>query len=332
MKDTQPTTVGKPSSSKGRVRLFAVLGLILILALGILGGYGSGVIQRLNYEKTVIAGQLDDQYRRGVEALESGYYERAQEHFNFVYANEPGYPGLQESMVELARRISISPTPTLTLTPTITPTPDLREVEAIFSSATQALNAGDWTGAIASLDSLRRRDPAYRAIEIDGMYYIALRNRGVANILPPSCQDTNLEAGIYDLTLAERFGPLDSYADALRSNARRYLSAASYWELDWNSAQLLFGQVAASVPNMMDPTCLTAQERYRIASLEYAEQLSAAGQYCDSIAFYDQGLLISSAQNEPYFAVREQVYILCYGTPVPPTPIPTATLSETPTP
>ena len=55
------------------------------------------------------------------------------------------------------------------------------------------------------LDTLRRKDPAFHTVEVDGMYYFALRNLGVDLI-----QAGNLEGGIYELTLAERFAPLET--------------------------------------------------------------------------------------------------------------------------
>ncbi len=48
------------------------------------------------------------------------------------------------------------------------------------------------------------------------MYYFALRNYGHDLIT----KQGNLEGGIYYLTLAERFGPLDNTAIGLREGAR----------------------------------------------------------------------------------------------------------------
>jgi predicted Zn-dependent protease len=228
--------------------------------------------------------------------------------------------------------MSVSPTPTITMTPTVTPTADTREVEAIYASAVQALNASDWNGALAALDSLRRNDPAFHAVEVDGMYYIALRNRGIGEIRAYECTDINLEAGIYDLTLAERFGPLDSYADGLRTSARLYLTAASFWELDWYNAHVYFGQVAAAFPSMMDSSCMMASERYRYATIEYAKKLQNDGDYCNASAMFEDAFLTYNIDNEQYYPTATDVYYRCYGTPVPPTATPTPTLpgGETP--
>ena len=79
-----------------------------------------------------------------------------------------------------------------------------------------------------NLIPLRKDDITYHAAEVDGMYYMALRNRGVCKIYPQSYEpnascatlNINLEGGIYDLTQAEQFGPLDATASALRTWAR----------------------------------------------------------------------------------------------------------------
>ena len=68
------------------------------------------------------------------------------------------------------------------------------------------------------------------------MYYFALRNYGV-NLIQ---NQGDLEGGIYQLTLAERFAPIDSTAAALRDGARAYIQAASYFGINWASAVEFF--------------------------------------------------------------------------------------------
>jgi tetratricopeptide (TPR) repeat protein len=330
VKDTQPNPVEKPS--RGRARLISILGLILLAAIGIFSGVTMGKGVRLDAESTVVARQVAEQFQLGVEKMEAGRYELARQHFDFVLQNAPDYPGIQDMITELVRRMSVSPTPTVTMTPTVSPTPDLREAEAIYASAVQAMNAGDWSGALTYLDSLRRKDAAYRTVDVDGMYYVALRNRGVGEIRAYECIDINLEAGIYDLTLAERFGPLDSYSDGLRTSARIYLTAASFWEVDWYNAHVYFAQVAAAFPSMMDSSCMLASERYRYATIQYAIQLEVAGDYCNASAKYEEAFLNYSADNEQYYATATDVYYRCYGMPVTDTATPAFTPSETPSP
>jgi tetratricopeptide (TPR) repeat protein len=331
MTDTTPTPAVQ--SPKPLSRWIPILGFVVLVALGIFAGVGSGVVQRKHAEATVVTRQLDEQFQLGVEAMNNGQYEVAFQHFQFVAQHDQAYSGLQEALTQLAVWMSMSPTPSPTLTPTITPTPDLRGAEAVFNQAKQYVAAQDWTNALNTLDALRKTDPTYKTVEVDGMYYIALRSRGMAKIFPASCRDTNLEGGIYDLTLAERFGPLDGDASSARNFARYYMAGAAFWEVDWVKAQYYFAQTMLGYPNLMDSSCKMAQDRWREATIEYAKQLLGGGQYCDAQAQFDAAFTVYSNDNAQYFATATAVYFKCH--PVPPTPVPSVTPTpggETPTP
>lgn len=82
----------------------------------------------------------------------------------------------------------------------------------------------EWGQAVEAIQRLRDKNVNYRSVDVDGMYYIALRFLGIENV-----SRGQLEVGIYNLTLAERFAPLDVEAQNYRNWARMYLSAASFW-------------------------------------------------------------------------------------------------------
>lgn len=341
-RDTQPRPQGKRFPS-----WLAALLVVLLLLLGALAGYGSGMGQRYDAEKTQVAGLLQEQFDLGIQKMNAGQYELAKQHFELIIRSDPNFPGVMEAYTDLLLRMQVSPTPTITSTPTVSPTPDLRDAEAIYAAVRAALLSRNWNDALANLDSLRKTAPAYRTAEVDGMYYLALRMRGFEKIVPPSqlCGDVNLEGGIYDFTLAERFGALDSYAVSLRTYARLYIIGASYWDQDWVKAQDFFSQVMAGYPALRDASCMTATERYRFATIKYAEKLLAAGDYCGAQKQFDLAFLIDNPRNEGFFPTATEVGNLCSaggegggggenppeGTPVL-TPTPTPTASETPTP
>jgi tetratricopeptide (TPR) repeat protein len=301
-------------------RWIPILGFIILIVLGISAGIGSGVIQRNHAEATVVTRQVDEQFRLGIEAMNTGQYEVAFQHFDFVARHDQKYTGLEEALTQLALWMSMSPTPSPTLTPTITPTPDLRGAEAIYNQAKEYISAKDWTNALNSLDALRKTDPAYRAVNVDGMYYIALRSRGWAKLFPQNCVDTNLEGGIYDLTLAERFGPLDGEANGARTFARYYLAGSAFWEVNWVKAQNYFAQSMLGYPNMMDSSCKTAQDHWREATIEYAKQLLAEGKECEAAEQFSAAFNIYSNDNLQYYATATAVYYVC--NPVRPTAVP----------
>jgi hypothetical protein len=153
------------------------------------------------------------------------------------------------------------------------------------------------------LDTLRAKDSTFHMVEVDGMYYFSLRNLGVDLI-----KAGNLEGGIYELALAERFGPLDNIAHVLRDNARFYITAASFWELDWKIAAEYFYQLNGS--GIWDGT-MTATERYRIAAMSYGDQLYAEEKFCEAYEQYQSAQ--TAGQLDADTAGRmNQAYLGCY--------------------
>ena len=324
IEETQPINIKKKSSKK---RFWiTLLGFLIIVALGVFGGYNSGIKVRTDAEGTMVSGKLEEQFQLGAVALAEGRYDHARQHFEYIVQNDPNYPGATEGMAKAILGMSFTATPVPTNTPTLTPTPDMRGVEAIFSNAEQLINAGDWATAHTTLDQLRKEDPNYRTAEVDGMYYFALRYNGADKIAKLG----DLEGGIYFLTLAERFGPLDSTANNLRENARLYIIAASFWEINWEQAVNYFGQLATYAPNVWDNTSnLTAGERYRIALMRYGDQLFNQGDNCHAYTQYSNALAYG-ALDEVAERNSRHAYEICY--PATATPEATASIiADTPT-
>jgi hypothetical protein len=208
--------------------------------------------------------------------------------------------------------------------PTLTSTPDFSGAESAYQRAQQLIQAQDWSNALAALDSIRKLDPTYKTAQVDGMYYFALRNQGYTLITKVG----NLEGGIYYLTLAERFGPLDNTAVQLRDGARMYITGASFWELDWKQAYDYFSQVDGS---LWDGT-MTGTQRYQFAAMRYGDDLFSQNSYCKADEMYQTasglGKLDQTASKNAYQAHQQ-----CYPpTEVPPTAAPAATAPPVATP
>lgn len=319
----------------------AALVVVLVLVIGALAGYGSGMGQRYDAQSTKVAGQLQEQLDLGIQKMNAGQYDLARQHFEFIIQHDPDFPGVMEAYTELLLRMQISPTPEASVTPALTSTPDLRGAEAIYESARTALLNRDWDAALEDLDNLRKTAPDYKTAEVDGLYYLTLRMRGVYKIIlteGETCQDINLEGGIYDMTRAERFGTLDALAQSLRTYARLYLIGASYWDQDWIKAQDFFAQVLAGYPDLMDSSCMTATERWRFATIKYAEQLLAAGDTCGAEEQFNLAFTVPSQKNEAYYPTATEASIQCDGGGEEggggggEEPTPEGTLTETPTP
>ncbi len=326
--DTQPL---KPIKKAPRWRsiLISIFGVMILLFLAGLGGYGSGIKVRTDTESQVISSQLTEQFKFALVDEQFGRYDTAKQRLEFIIQNNPTFPGVQNELAKVLVQMAI---PTATPTPVPTSTPDLRGEQSLFATAQQLIAAGDWANALTELDQLRKQDRNYNTSQVDGMYYFALRNYGVKMIQ----QQGNLEGGIYELTLAERFAPLDRDANGLRDGARAYIQAASFFGIDWHLSVTYWSQVASGWPSLWDGT-MTAAQRYQISLMRYGDQLVKQGQYCDA---YQQYQTAQSIGNLDDVAAKgaNQAYQQCYPpTELPPTEaatsvvVPTSGSTEVPT-
>jgi len=324
---TQPSTPLKPKK-RGRAFLVNSLILIIVITVASVAGYQSAIGVRKDYEKSVLAVQLTEQFQFADQDLQAGRYEIARQRLEFILSKDSTFPGAQEKLTEVLVQINLqqgiqSPTPV----PSLTTTPDFSGAEEAFAYASQLIDVQDWPGALGALDQLRKLDSTYNQSQVDGMYYFAFRNYGVALI-----NQGNLEGGIYQLTLAERFGPLDRDATSLREGARVYIIGASFWELDWEQAVFYFTQ-ARTWGNLRDGT-MTATQRFWYASMRYGDELFAKGKLCagdEALAQYNNALTIAALDKTANSNYKNTLEICNPATPtIDLTPSVTPTLGSVP--
>ncbi len=317
--DPAPKKAKKPRKRRWLLILGGIFAVLALAAVGGFFGYQQAISERVKKEsdqRTLVA---TTHFQMGLEALQEGKYGRARDQFEYVIALDPSFPGASDKLTEVMLAMATVATPTTAPTPTIyiSPTPDTRTEDQLYTEAQQLMRAQDWDNAILTLDALRTANLEYHPLDVDGMYYIALRNRGINKITI----EGNLEGGIYDLSVAETFAPIDKQADSYRTWARYYLTASSFWDVDWAKVVDYFGQIYQALPNLRDGSNYTAVERFRIASRKYGDQLAAAGDYCAARDQYKNSLSIS---DDPSLApTATAIKLLCQ----PPTPKP----SKTPT-
>ena len=284
-----------PRTSQGpSLKLIGVLGVLalaLIAAVSAIGGYRNGIHMRTKAEATQVYTLVQEQYELGVQNLANKEYDLAQQRLEYVVQHNPNYPGLTDKLAEVIMQLNITATPIPQAQPSTTPTPDMRGVQDMLAQAQTALQNKDWDTVVNTALSIRKSDINFQPVQVDDLLYEALRNRGRDRIL-----NGDLEGGIYDLTLAERFGPLDAEAKGLLNWSRLYITGASFWELDWGQAVYYFGQVAPALPNLRDGSGLTATERYRTALIGYGGYLGDHKQYCDAMKQYE--IAISMGTND----------------------------------
>src|SRR3972149_4795069 len=225
--DDNPAGATQPSSVAKTRRLWRVLRwfVLLIVAAVVIAaplGYRAGQDQRRAVLASTQARAADEQFQRGVEDLAAGRYELARQRFEYVIRLDPAYPNAAQRLADALVGLD---EPLTTPVPQASPTPNLAPVEDLFTQSLAAHLNGDWDLVIDTLLALRAKDATYRAVEVDGMLFSALRNRGLKHIKSEGL----LEEGLYDLSLAEAFAPLDNEAEEYRGWARLYLLATSFF-------------------------------------------------------------------------------------------------------
>ncbi|MGB2895164.1 MAG: hypothetical protein WBB65_03235 [Anaerolineales bacterium] len=313
--ETQPVKTVSAARKRPISRLWflGIPGLIfVVLAIATAAGYRSGMSAREISQAETMASAAQQQMDQGIEDLLAGNFELAIQRFEYVLTLDPYFPGAAEFLGQALTALD-QPTPTArpiaSLTPT--PTPDFSSYEGMFSSAQDAFSREDWTTTIDILIRLRGEDPGYRLEEANRLLASSLRNRGMDHLF-----SNRLEQGIFNLTLAERFGPLDSQAASWRQSAAFFIFANSYFGLDWSLSSDYFGQVCQA-------NIWGGCTKYGLSAKEYASAL-AEEDYCLSSYYFEQAFAyVNPGGVEP---TATQVAILC-ATATAPTP----TLTATPT-
>ncbi len=330
VENTAPTPAAPQKAKRWPIILGGILVVLLLAALGAYQGYRAVISDRAQAYHDQSTQLATEQFMLGVQEQNQGHYELAKRHFEYVIQIDPNFPEVKDHLAQVMLAAALARTPTITpevILPTatiaFTPTPDTRGEEEIFNNARDLLASKEWVKALEVLDTLRNKNIGYRPVEVDDMYYVALRNRGLFYI-----NSGRLESGLYDLALTELFGPLDIDANGLRTWARLYLSGASFWEVRWDKVVEIFAQIYPYYPNLHDINGFTALERYRKGSLGYGDQLARENKPCDA---YDQYKNAQEARNDPAVEpTMKAVYDLCH--PPTNTPGPTSTHTVTPTP
>lgn len=300
-----------------------LLVILVAIAVGAFAGYRAGERQRALAQEQGLHEIIQEQFALGLVDLEEERYEHARQRFEYIIRLDPTFPQAPERLADAL--LGLSEPIQLPTVVAPTPTPNLAPVEEIFTQAQAAYEAEDWSAVIEQLLALRAKDPDYRAVEVDGLMYAALSNRGIQRI----SQDQLLEEGIYDLSLAETFAPLDEDASNWRSWAQLYLTANSYYGLNWEQAAFYFNVVFTVAPGIRHDVYW----KYAYALQMYADQLVAAGDPCAAEEQLDISLEVQF--NEDLVPTATKVAKACKTAtappPAPPEPSETPISEITPT-
>ncbi len=339
--ETQPI---KPKRKIGRWILLGLLVVIVVTVLASVAAYYSAIQARTAMEYNSRVAKAAEHYQYGLQMLDEKNYDLALAQFSYVIELDPNFPGIMDKLAEVQLQSALLKTPTVAPTPQPTATPDTRGVEELFNQAQELMRSGDWSTAFQTLESLRTADINFRMVDVDGMYYIILRNLGLEQIygnLEKGIRGGYLEEGIYRLYLASKFAPLDTDAIAGREWARRYLRAAAYWGVNWEDVVTLFNQIYLAYPYMIDINGVTAFSRYAQALAYYGDEFYAREKYCEAVQQYEaSNAVFQQYGRTPPTEIGDlmpkisDAYALCMGPTEEPTAKPTketAPTEETPT-
>jgi tetratricopeptide (TPR) repeat protein len=277
---TEPTPAAPEPRPRRRRWIWLIPLALVVILLAAAAGYQVGGRQRERAREAAVDLTADEQWRLAMEDLQAGRFELARQRLEYVIRLDPTYPDAAQRLAEALVGLR-SPRPILQ--PAATPTPNLAPVEELFEQADEALAAGDWDRTIETLLALRAKKFDFRAVEVDGLLYAALRNRGIERI----AQQGLLEEGMYDLSRAELFGPLDEEAENWRSWADLYLLANSFMGANWAQAVYYWSQVYAVAPYLKNDAYI----KYALSSQAYGDLLVSAGDPCQAKTYYEQSLL-----------------------------------------
>ena len=275
-----------------------LLAYLLVLVLSIVLGSSSGLLYGLQQNKADRKSQLTVelmvQMNLAQMDMDDERYHLARQRIEFIIGQDPGFPGVQEKLVEaiIGQTTSLEVLPTIEAIPS--PTPDPRAANELFAAAQAHQANREWSSLLDTLISLRSADPNFEIVQVDRMLNLALRMGGAEKII----NEGNLEGGLYNLTLAEGFAPLDQKSNQYREWARLYLIGASFWNVSPEQAVNIFSQLILSAPYLRDQTGLTVTDRYRLALIQYGDSLASTGDWCAAQEQYDLALSLSAAESE----------------------------------
>jgi len=303
--------------------------LLCVLSVGAVTGVASGRQQSAAGLSDAQARAAQEQFDLGVQDLLETRYELARQRFEYVLSIDPAYPGagelLDKALLGLNAPTTTPVPPTIAVTPTATL--DASSLDSLFAQAQSAFAAEDWNTSLQALLTVRSLDPQHRRAEVNQLMAGALRARGLEKIWAGQH-----EQGMYDLALAERFGPLDSQATSWRSSAAFYTFANSFFGVAWQEAARQFGQLCAA--GGWD-SCY----KYSVAAMEYGKELMAAHDPCAAIEQFEASYETRSDTNVEDL-VDDARDACMTATAEPPTPtitltptigLPIETPTETPT-
>lgn len=302
-----------------------ILAILLLTAVGCAIGYGAAIKARQAAELNQRLVEATTQFMLSQDDIKNNNLSMAKSRLEYVLQIYPNYPDamnqLTAVMVEMAKT---NPEEALqSSAATAIPTVDTSNLESLFQKSKNLMVNKDWENLLANVNALRNTDPTYKSIQVDGMYYMALRNVAMKRI-----SSGHLEVGIYYLTLAHQIGPIDNEAQGYMNNAVMYLNALEGYGVYWEKTVVAIKSLYDMGLYIIDVNGVTLAQRYAEALAGYGDYMQSQGEWCEAVKQYEASLSIMSL--ESVNAIMEDARNKCANPPA--TPTPTLAPGETPKP
>lgn len=177
-------------------------------------------------------------------------------------------------------------TPAATATPTrIPPTPRPERIEQQLGSIERAIESERWEEAIADLVSFQLTSPSYERFYTDSLLYEAYVGGGFA-----FTNSNRVTLGINYFEQAEKLGELPEEAVSQLYYSRSYLTAMSYYGIDWPRSVNRLDEICRVAPQFQNSCDLLFNARDA-----WGDQLADAADSCGAAEQYRLALQLGSS-------------------------------------
>lgn len=250
------------------------LSVVIVLVIGLCvvayAGYRVGTDKNRIMAATTIASEVDLQYDLASNNIDLGEYKLAVERLEYVVNTDPDYPGAADMLDETRDLVDSTEIPIPESTKVVIAEQEFLTSSDRLSIIRMSYDKKEWQDVISNIDMLKASSADYNRDEVDGILFVALRNRGMQRI-----EEGDLELGMADLEHAEQITGLDEVAGQRRRWASLYLSASMFWDINWKIVVdnlYILHQIA---PNFRD-----TDNRLWTARTYYGDVLLKGEKYC----------------------------------------------------
>ena len=268
--EEQTESVRSFDTSPFVISLSVITVLVVALSLMAYAGYRVGTSQNRIVATTTMASEVALQYDLASKDIDMGQYALAVERLEFVVNTEPDYPGVTDLLDQTRGKVDPTAMPIIESTNVVIVRQDqMNSAERLKIIRISYANQ-EWQNVISNIDILKASSADYDHDVVDGILFVALRNRGIQRI-----EIGDLELGMADLEHAEHITELDQVANQRRRWASLYQSASTFWNINWQIVVdnlYILHQIA---PNFRDTS-----SKLWTARILYGETLLKEENYC----------------------------------------------------